>query len=124
LAPRQCRDVHLGEAQGRRRHRGATSTSILTFAVVALMILGMACINFTNLATARASAARPRSGAAQGAGCDAPPADRPVPRRIDPVAAIATWSRWRSPSWRCRCSTTSSMPMQIHYFGSEGIFCR
>jgi putative ABC transport system permease protein len=34
---------------------GSDKQTILTFAIVALMILGMACINFTNLATARAS---------------------------------------------------------------------
>lgn len=49
------RDVHLGEAQGAAPTVGSDRSTILTFAVVALMILGMACINFTNLATARAS---------------------------------------------------------------------
>lgn len=49
-------DVHLGEAQ--RAALNANSgdkRAILTFVVVAMMILAMACINFTNLATARAS---------------------------------------------------------------------
>ncbi|MDP5281253.1 ABC transporter permease [Sphingomonas sp. DG1-23] len=49
------RDVHLGEAQRASLSLGSDRQTILTFAVVALMILGMACINFTNLATARAS---------------------------------------------------------------------
>jgi putative ABC transport system permease protein len=49
------RDVHLGEAQQAALAPGSDKQTILTFAVVALMILGMACINFTNLATARAS---------------------------------------------------------------------
>ncbi|ATY32013.1 ABC transporter permease [Sphingomonas psychrotolerans] len=49
------RDVHLGEAQQAALAPGGDKRTILTFAVVALMILGMACINFTNLATARAS---------------------------------------------------------------------
>jgi len=49
------RDVHLGEAQNGASTPGSDKQTILTFAVVALMILGMACINFTNLATARAS---------------------------------------------------------------------
>ncbi len=49
------RDVHLGEAQQAALAPGSEKQTILTFAVVALMILGMACINFTNLATARAS---------------------------------------------------------------------
>lgn len=49
------RDIHLGEAQNAGQAPGSDQQTILTFAVVALMILGMACINFTNLATARAS---------------------------------------------------------------------
>jgi putative ABC transport system permease protein len=49
------RDVHLGEAQNATAAPGSDKQTVITFAVVALMILGMACINFTNLATARAS---------------------------------------------------------------------
>jgi len=49
------RDVHLGEGQNAALTVGSDRRTILTFAVVALMILAMACINFTNLATARAS---------------------------------------------------------------------
>jgi putative ABC transport system permease protein len=47
------RDIHLGGTKG-----PATTTdkgTVLTFAVVAALILAMACMNFTNLATARAS---------------------------------------------------------------------
>lgn len=43
-------DIHLGDAQG-----GNDRRTIATFAIIALLILGMACINFVNLATARAS---------------------------------------------------------------------
>ena len=49
------RDVHLGEAQIGAMTPGNDRGTILTFAVVALLILGMACVNFTNLATARAT---------------------------------------------------------------------
>jgi putative ABC transport system permease protein len=49
------RNIHLGGAQGGTMRPGNDRTSILTFAVIALLILGMAVINFTNLATARAS---------------------------------------------------------------------
>jgi putative ABC transport system permease protein len=49
------RDVHLGQAQGSAMTAGNDKTSIATFAVIALLILVMACMNFTNLATARAS---------------------------------------------------------------------
>jgi putative ABC transport system permease protein len=47
------RDLHIGQSKG-----PAVTTdrmTVLTFAIVAFMILGMACINFTNLSTARAS---------------------------------------------------------------------
>ena len=49
------RDVHLGQAQDGSMSPGNDSRTIVTFAVVAFLILGMACVNFTNLATARAS---------------------------------------------------------------------
>ncbi|WP_114954047.1 ABC transporter permease [Sphingosinicella terrae] len=48
-------DVHLGRAQGGAMSPGNDRTTIITFAIVALLILGMAVVNFTNLATARAS---------------------------------------------------------------------
>jgi putative ABC transport system permease protein len=49
------RDVHLGEAQQAAMRPGNDRTTIVTFAIVALLILGIACVNFVNLATARAS---------------------------------------------------------------------
>ncbi|WP_129791970.1 ABC transporter permease [Sphingosinicella sp. CPCC 101087] len=48
-------DVHLGEAQAAAMAPGNDRTTIITFSIVALLILGMAVVNFTNLATARAS---------------------------------------------------------------------
>jgi putative ABC transport system permease protein len=48
-------DIHLGEGQGAAMTPGNDRGTILTFAVIALLILGMAIVNFTNLATARAS---------------------------------------------------------------------
>jgi putative ABC transport system permease protein len=48
-------DVHLGKAQGGAMAPGNDRTTIATFAIIALLILGMAVVNFTNLATARAS---------------------------------------------------------------------
>ncbi len=50
------RDIHLGPAQAGAATAGNDERTILTFTIVAFLILGMACINFTNLATARASA--------------------------------------------------------------------
>ncbi|MET0308164.1 MAG: FtsX-like permease family protein [Sphingomonas sp.] len=50
-----ARDVHLGRAQGSAMTPGNDARSIATFAIIAFLILGMACMNFTNLATARAS---------------------------------------------------------------------
>ncbi|MGS1015693.1 ABC transporter permease [Allosphingosinicella humi] len=49
------RDVHLGIAQEGVMTPGNDRRTIVTFAIIALLILGMACVNFTNLATARAS---------------------------------------------------------------------
>jgi putative ABC transport system permease protein len=49
------RDVHLGKAQNGAMRPGNDRTTIVTFAIIALLILGMAVVNFTNLATARAS---------------------------------------------------------------------
>lgn len=49
------RDVHLGVAQNGAMTPGSDEGTIVTFTVIAAMILMMACINFTNLATARAS---------------------------------------------------------------------
>jgi putative ABC transport system permease protein len=47
-------DVHLSGAEGSAERPGNDRRTIVTFAVVALLILGMAAINFINLATARA----------------------------------------------------------------------
>jgi putative ABC transport system permease protein len=49
------RDVHLGKAQEGAQTPGNDRRTIVTFAVIALLILGMAVVNFINLATARAS---------------------------------------------------------------------
>ncbi|MDP8913731.1 MAG: ABC transporter permease, partial [Pseudomonadota bacterium] len=48
-------DIHLGEAQDGAMSPGNDRGTIVTFAVIALLILAMAVVNFTNLATARAS---------------------------------------------------------------------
>ena len=48
-------DVHLSGAEGDEERPGNDRTTILTFTIVALLILGMAAVNFVNLATARAS---------------------------------------------------------------------
>jgi len=49
------RDIHLGPAQNGAMRPGNDGTTIVTFGIIALLILGMAVVNFTNLATARAS---------------------------------------------------------------------
>ena len=49
------KDIHLGKAQGGTMTPGNDRRSIATFAIIAVLILGMAVVNFTNLATARAS---------------------------------------------------------------------
>jgi putative ABC transport system permease protein len=48
-------DVHLGKGQDSPMTPGNDNRTIATFAIIALLILGMAVVNFTNLATARAS---------------------------------------------------------------------
>jgi putative ABC transport system permease protein len=47
--------VHLGEAQGEALRPGGSTQGLASFAVVALLILGMAVMNFVNLSTARAT---------------------------------------------------------------------
>lgn len=49
------KDIHLGEGQIGAMTPGNDRRTIATFAIIALLILGMAVVNFTNLATARAS---------------------------------------------------------------------
>lgn len=49
------RDVHLSGAEGDSERPGNDRRTIVTFSVIALLILGIAAINFVNLATARAS---------------------------------------------------------------------
>jgi len=49
------RDVHLGKAQDASMTPGNDRRTINTFAIIAVLILAMAVVNFTNLATARAS---------------------------------------------------------------------
>jgi putative ABC transport system permease protein len=49
------KDIHLGKAQDASMTPGNDKRSIATFAIIAALILGMAVVNFTNLATARAS---------------------------------------------------------------------
>jgi len=49
------KDIHLGKAQDASMTPGNDERTIATFGIIAMLILGMAIINFTNLATARAS---------------------------------------------------------------------
>jgi putative ABC transport system permease protein len=48
------RDVHLGETQTAALRPGGDPRALATFAIVALLTLGMAVMNFVNLSTARA----------------------------------------------------------------------
>ena len=49
------RDIHLGEAQGAGQKPGNDPWRITIFATAALLLLGMSCVNFINLATARST---------------------------------------------------------------------
>ncbi|WP_028970011.1 ABC transporter permease [Sphingomonas sp. URHD0057] len=48
------KDIHLGKAQNGSMTPGNDKRTVATFSIIALLILGMAVVNFTNLATARA----------------------------------------------------------------------
>lgn len=48
------RDVHLGAVQDSSMTPGNDRRTVITFATIAVLILGMAIVNFINLATARA----------------------------------------------------------------------
>ena len=48
-------DIHLSDACCGPSGNGMSWTTITTFSILAVLILFMACVNFTNLATARAS---------------------------------------------------------------------
>ncbi|HEX8642087.1 MAG TPA: ABC transporter permease [Allosphingosinicella sp.] len=50
------RDIHLGQFQGNAMTPGSDMRTIVTFSIVALLILVIACVNFANLTTARATA--------------------------------------------------------------------
>jgi len=49
------RDIHLGKAQNAAMTPGNDRRTVTTFSIIAVLILAMAVMNFTNLATARAS---------------------------------------------------------------------
>ena len=49
------KDIHLGKAQNGAMTVGNDRRTVTTFSIIAILILGMAIVNFTNLATARAS---------------------------------------------------------------------
>jgi putative ABC transport system permease protein len=55
LALTRVTDVHLSGAEGEPERPGNDRRTIVTFSIVALLILAMATVNFVNLATARAS---------------------------------------------------------------------
>ena len=49
------RDVHLGKAQSSAQRPGNDPRRIATFTTIALLLLGMSCVNFVNLTTARST---------------------------------------------------------------------
>lgn len=116
------RDVHLGEAQNAATGPGSDRQTILTFAVVALMILGMACINFTNLATARASqrarevALRKVLGATRKQLIIQFIGESILVAAIATVVALALAELALAP-----LNSFLDAAMEIHYFGSHGV---
>jgi putative ABC transport system permease protein len=110
-----------GQGAGRVDDARQRPQSIATFAIIALLILGMAVVNFTNLATARASQ-RAREVAC--ARCSAPTAaaDRPVRRgigfdcrRLDAAGAGAVELLVKP------FAAFLEADLKLHYFGSSGV---
>ena len=54
-------DVHLSEAEGEPERPGNDRGTLLTFTIVALLILGIASVNFVNLATRKPASAPAKS---------------------------------------------------------------
>ena len=102
---------------------GNDRRTIITFAVIALLILGMACVNFTNLATARAVqrarevALRKVLGASRRQLIAQFIGESMLVAAIAMLIALALVELL--PALR---STTSSMPTsRLHYFGADGM---
>jgi putative ABC transport system permease protein len=115
------KDIHLGEAQDGSMTPGNDRGTIITFAVIALLILAMAVVNFTNLATARASQRRGKSRCAR---CSAPTASSwsPVPGESVLISVISmlialALVELLLPSF----AAFLKADMDISYFGSDGI---
>ncbi|MBC9032488.1 ABC transporter permease [Sphingomonas sp. JC676] len=116
------RDVHLGEAQDATMMPGADKQTILTFAVVALMILAMACINFTNLATARASQRAREVALRKVLGATRRQLISQFIGESILVAAIATVIALAFAELAIRpLNAFLEAQMEIHYLGSDGI---
>ena len=94
-------DIHLGEAQEATMSPGNDRSTIVTFTIIAFLILGMACINFTNLATARASQRAREVALRKVLGANR---QQLITQFLAESVLIAA-SRWcrRSPSSRCCC---------------------
>ena len=74
--------------------------TVYGFAIIGILIQLVACFNFTNLATARATMRAREVSLAQGDGRDPASAGHPVPGRVaaDEPAGAGCW-RWRW--WKC-----------------------
>ena len=84
------KDVHLGKAQdGGSMTPGNDERSIATFAIIALLILGMAVVNFTNLATARAGQRAREVALRKVLGATRRQLDRAVRRESILISAVA-----------------------------------
>jgi putative ABC transport system permease protein len=115
-------DVHLGKAQDAAVTPGNDKASIITFAVIALLILGMAVVNFTNLSTARASqrarevALRKVLGATRQQLIIQFIGESVIVTFLATVIALAV-VELSMPAF----SAFLKADIQVHYFGSDGI---
>ena len=118
------RDVHLGEAQdGGETRRATTARTIVTFSIVALLILGMALRQLHQPRHRPRQPAGARSGAAQGARRQRGQLDRAVPRRIDAGRRRSPWSsHWPWSNCSCRCfAAFLDADSKLSYFGAGGV---
>ena len=115
-------NLHLGRAQSGSQTPGNDRRSLVTYAVIAMLILGMAVVNFTNLATARASqrarevALRKALGASRGQLVAQFIAESVLVAMIAMLIALAIVEVGLP-----TLSSFLNADLELHYVGSDGV---